>query len=135
MKQQTFFDNAEDVVDNGKYTRSVQVPQYLPSEKKPEVFELYNAQKYGKLIAEINNANISEEDKQFLKLAASRHIIFNYAKIADYYANSDKEVQKLMEKSALVIIDLDDAIANGYVQFSQLIKNIMNDTGEDTKGA
>jgi hypothetical protein len=122
-------------VDNGKYTRSVQVPQYLPSEKKPEVFELYNAQKYGKLIAEINNANISEEDKQFLKLAASRHIIFNYAKIADYYANSDKEVQKLMEKSALVIIDLDDAIANGYVQFSQLIKNIMNDTGEDTKGA
>lgn len=135
MKQQTFFDSGEEVTDNGKYTRSVQVPQYLPSDKKPEVFELYNAQKYGKLIAEINNANISEEDKQFLRLAASRHIIFNYAKIADYYANSDKNVQELMEKSALVIIDLDDAIANGYVQFSQLIKNIMNDTGEDTKDA
>ena len=135
MKQQSLFESGEEATENGKYTRSVQVPQYLPSDKKPELFELYNASKYGALIAEINSSSLSEEEKQFLRLAASRHIVFNYSKIADYYANSNAEVQKLMEKSALVIIDLEDAIANGYVQFSQLIKNIMNETGESTKDA
>lgn len=135
MKQQTLFEGGEEVVNNGKYARNVQVPQYLPSEKKPELFELYNATKYGKLIADINASSLPEEEKQFLRLAASRHIVFNYAKIADYYANSNAEVQKLMEQSALVIIDLNDAIANGYVQFSQLIKNIMNESGEPTKDA
>ena len=135
MKQQTLFEGGEEVVNNGKYVRNVQVPQYLPSDKKPELFELYNAKKYGKLIADINASSLPEEEKQFLRLAASRHIVFNYAKIADYYANSNAEVQKLMEQSALVIIDLNDAIANGYVQFSQLIKNIMNESGEPTKDA
>ena len=34
MKQQTLFEGGEEVVNNGKYARNVQVPQYLPSEKK-----------------------------------------------------------------------------------------------------
>ena len=49
--------------------------------------------------------------------------------IADYYAHSNKQVQKLMEDSALVIIDLDDAIANGYVRLSKNIEKIMRETG------
>ena len=38
-------------------------------------------------------------------------------------------MQKLMENSALVIIDLEDAIANGYARFSNNIRKIMEDTG------
>ena len=63
-------------------------------------------------------SNLSVEDKQFLLDAAKRHIVFNYQKIADYYAHSDKEVQHLMERSALVIIDLDKALQYGYMKLS-----------------
>ena len=68
-----------------------------------------------------------------MKLAASRHIVFNYSKIADYYAHASVEMQELMEQSALVLIDIDDAIANGYVQLSKDIDEIMRTSGETTK--
>lgn len=118
---------------DSKYTKKIQVPQYLPSNICPKLDELMNTQKYGKLIAHINDADISEEEKKFLRFAASRHIIFNYAKIADYYAHASAEVQKLMEESALVIIDINDAIANGYVKLSKEIADIVETSGRDTK--
>jgi len=118
---------------DSKYTMRVKIPQYLPSNKKPFIEELTNTQKYGKFIAHINNSNVSEEEKKFLKFAASRHIIFNYAKIADYYAHADAEMQKLMEESALVIIDINDAIVNGYVKLSKDIERIMEESGETTE--
>ena len=71
-----------------KYTKKVQIPQYVPNRICPKIDELINTQKYGKLIAHINNSNLPEEEKKFLRLAASRHIVFNYAKIADYYAHT-----------------------------------------------
>lgn len=108
-----------------KYTAKVQIPQYLPSAIKPKVEELCDTTKYSKLIREINQSSLSEEDKKFLRFAAARHIVFNYAKIADYYSHANAEMQNLMEKSALVIIDVDDAIANGYVKLSKDILNIL----------
>ena len=116
-----------------KYTKKVQIPQYVPNRICPKIDELINTQKYGKLIAHINNSNLPEEEKKFLRLAASRHIVFNYAKIADYYAHTSYEMQKLMEESALVIIDIDDAIANGYVKLSKEIMDIVEASGRDTK--
>ena len=128
------FDFAKNLVDeDNKYTKKIQVPQYLPSEVCPNINELINIDKYGKLIHDIEVADISDEQKRFLRLAATRHIVFNYAKIADYYAHADKEMQKLMEQSALVIIDMDDAIANGYVKLSKQIKQIMEESGTDVK--
>lgn len=121
----------EEVAD-GKYTGKIQIPQYRPSDKKPRLEEIFDKSKYSELCQKINKSNIPEEEKQFLRLAASRHIVFNYSKIADYYAHSDKEMQKLMEQSALVIIDMDDAIANGYVRLSKNIENIMKASGKPT---
>ena len=118
--------------EDAKYSKKIGRPQYLPSNIKPEIVELYNTSKYSKLIANINKADIPEEDKKFLKLAASRHIVFNYAKIADYYAHAPKDIQELMEQSALVIIDFDDAIANGYVKLSKQIDKILEESGEST---
>lgn len=112
------------------YTKKTLIPQYTPSISKPHISELYNTEKYSKLVRGIKTANISEEEKKFLLLAASRHIVFNYAKIADYYAHADKETQELMEQSALVILDIDDAIANGYVKLSKDIRKILEESGE-----
>lgn len=118
-----------------KYTAKVQIPQYLPSGEKPNLDSMFDDKKYRELITAINQSNVTEEEKKFLKLAATRHIVFTYAKIADYYAHSNAEMQKLMEQSALVIIDMDDAIANGYVRLSDNIKKIMQSTGRSTKTA
>ena len=44
---------------------------------------------------------------------------FNYENIAEFYAHSDKEVQELMESSALVIIDFKKAIEQGFIELSE----------------
>lgn len=121
--------NINEIVDE-KYTKKVNRPQYLPSHIKPNIMQLCNDTKTNKLINEIKNSNVTDEEKDFLIKAARRHYIFNYSKIADYYAHSNKEMQELMEKSALVIIDIKDAIANGYVKLSKNIEKIMEESGK-----
>lgn len=107
-----------------KYSRNIKVPQYTPSENKPYVSELCNTSKYAELMAHIQSADIPDEVKHFLELGATRHIVFNYAKIADFYAHSPANIQRLMEESALVILDMDDAIANGYVKLSEKMSQL-----------
>lgn len=108
------------------YSTDTLVPQYTPNSVKPKLKELVDIQKYQKLVYHINKSNISEEEKDFLKIAATRHFVFNYAKIADYYVSTTPEMQRLMEESALVMLDIDDAIACGYVQLSKNIKKILD---------
>ena len=112
------------------YTSKISIPQYQPSNKKPKIAELYQYTKYSKLLAHINASTVTDEEKQFLRQAATRHLVFNYSKIADYYAHASAEMQQLMEESALVIIDVDDAIANGYVKLSKDIQSILKESGE-----
>ena len=111
--------------DDTKYSRAIRVPQYEPSNVMPNLESVYDLTKYSKLIAKINKSGVSEEEKKFLKFAATRHIVFTYSKIADYYAHASKEMQELMEESALVILDMDDAIANGYVVLSEKMKQLI----------
>lgn len=114
-----------------RYSHKCSAPQYEPSSIKPEISSLCSVEKYSKLVSEINKADIPDDIKQFLRLAATRHIVFNYAQIADYYANTTPEVQRLMENSALVIIDINDAIANGYVKLSKSLTDIMEADNEE----
>ena len=110
-----------------KYSRNVFIPQYTPNDKKPDISGLIGHKKYVELMNAINASTVSEEEKAFLRLAATRHLVFNYDLIADYYANADKEMQQLMEDSALVIVDIDDAIASGYAKLSKRLEEIRND--------
>ena len=93
--------------------------------------ECLNISKYKELKNNISNANISDLEKKFLLYAATRHIVFNYSKIADYYASASPEMQKLMEDSALVIIDFDDAIAKGYVKLNKRMAEIVGSRLEE----
>ena len=96
----------------------------------PTISEMLDKEKSRELIAEIEKAEgITEEERQFLKDAAGRHNVFNYRNIAEYYATP--EMQRLMEKSALVIIDINNAIANGY---ASLFADVL-DTMEDEEDA
>ena len=129
MKQ--LFDNDEvkknPMGDDTKYSRAIRVPQYEPKNEKPVLESVYDLTKYSKLIAKINKSGVTEEEKKFLKYAATRHIVFTYSKIADYYAHASAEMQDLMEESALVILDIDDAIANGYIQLSDKMRQLIDE--------
>lgn len=107
------------------YSPKVNIPQYEVSGAKPLLAELCDTGKNDDLITRIQDAPISPEERAFLIHAASRHIKFNYRNIAEYYANvASPEMQRLMEESALVIIDLDDAIANGYAKLVSDIEEL-----------
>lgn len=117
--------NEQDEEEQETYTSKVKIPQYEIKGEKPRLTELFDDEKTKALIEEIEQEEIIPEIKNFLKLAAYRHTVFNYRKIAEYYANAPENIQKLMERSALVIIDIEDAIANGYAKLRDEIAELM----------
>lgn len=127
MEQFGFELDTDDIVENfddEKYTAVNNIPQYEPTGAVVFLEELCDDAKARELIAEINSSGLSDAEKGFLLLAATRHYRFNYKKIAEYYVDASEEMQRLMEKSALVIIDIDDAIRNGYAKLSSYIDKV-----------
>ncbi len=119
-----FADEEKPNVTDGFYTDAVNLPQYEPVGECPNVADLIDIEKYDELYKKIEEADIDYEIKQFLYYAAARHIGFNYKTIANFYAHQPKEVQELMEDSALVLIDINDAIRNGYAELSERLDEI-----------
>lgn len=117
--------------EESPYTAKISVPQYEITGEEPKINELFDSVKTEEFIEEIENADITDEQKDFLKKAATRHIVFNYGKIAEYYAHQEKPMQELMEKSALVIIDYNDAIKNGYMELLKGIEDIIEEEDEE----
>ena len=123
MKQVNLFKKSEvGDMDEKKYSTKIEAPVYEPKNKKPHILELCNKEKTHRLLRKIDSSNLPVEEKTFLIDAARRHNAFNYEKIADYYAHSSREMQELMEDSALVIIDFEKAIQLGYVKLCEEIK-------------
>ncbi len=120
-----FPDEDEGDGDDDTYTHDNNIPQYEIQGEKPELSELVNEEKTSELLEEIENSDLSYDEKDFLRKAAQRHLVFNYKKVAEYYANASEAMQELMEKSALVIIDYNDAIANGYTTLSERVQKLL----------
>ena len=114
-------DQAEGKDGENPYTAKVEAPTYTPTGPKPSVAELADQEKCKELQKRIDASGLPEDEKQFLRLAASRHIVFDYQQIAEYYAHSNKEMQALMEESALVIIDFKQAVEKGFVKLTDRI--------------
>lgn len=120
MKQMKLF-KSQKVTD--KYVSNYNPPVYEPSKSKPTIDELIKTSKANRLIREIKREkNITEDERLFLLEAAKRHNIFNYEKIADYYAHSNDECKRLFEMLALVIIDYNKAIQYGYASLSEKVR-------------
>ena len=123
--------NEDDLKQQEKYTGKIETPKYEPTGSKPMPHDLYNTEKVDKLIEKIQAANLSKTEQAFLIYAAYRHTVFNYKNIAEYYIHSTKEVQELMEDSALVIIDFKKAIEGGYICLNdQITNNYIEEHGE-----
>lgn len=133
MKQYDLFGNEKIEVDK-KYTTTVKIPVYEPKNKCPFIIELINNSKTKRLISEIEQSSVSQDEKNFLIEAARRHTVFNYTLIADYYSHATPEMQYLMERSALVIIDFMKAVQYGYVKLSaDVTQQYLKDYGTDAE--
>ena len=104
------------------YSPKIDPPVYTPKGENPKVSELIDEEKTRALKAEIATVEMPKDIRAFLMKAADRHDRFNFAKIAEFYCHASPEIQRLMEKSALVIIDFKSAIENGYVQLTSDIR-------------
>lgn len=92
---------------------------YEPKESNHTIADIYQREtKFDEDIATIEDPEI----KQMLEARARNFDIFNFPKIADYYANqATPEVKLVMEKMALILLDRDQLIENG---FSDLINSV-----------
>jgi len=127
-----FLNNPEDDGENEEgenpYTGKITSPIYEPKGDLPPLTELFDISRSNELMRKIEMSNAPDDIKEFLTAAASRHIVFNYEKIAEFYAHADKELQELMEDSALVIIDFEKAVELGFVK---LTEELMQQQQED----
>lgn len=105
-----------------KYSKKIEAPVYEPKHEQPNVLMLCDDSKTRQLIRKIDASGLPEHEKHFLRRAATRHSVFHYERIADYYAHASPEMQGLMEESALVIIDFDAAIERGFVKLCDDIR-------------
>lgn len=112
------------------YTAKVSTPVYTPRGEKPELEELFDLSKVESLIAEIESVAAPEAVKQFLCAAAWRHAVFNYRNIAEYYCHCSPEIQDLIERSALVIIDFNRAIEHGFVEVNKRLQGMLQEDYE-----
>lgn len=120
-----FKEQEPQITGDEKYSMKVQSPVYQPRVGGANsVYQCFDHAKYQRLMRRIESSNVSEEEKMFLRYAATRHIVFNYENVADYYAIASKEMQELMEDSALVIIDFNKALEKGFVVLNDKMRKL-----------
>jgi hypothetical protein len=109
-------DNDSDI----EYTDKIETPEYEPTQDEPpDLSECFDTTRYDKLTEAIDDADVDGRLEQFLRFAAQRHIVFDYENIAEYFAHADSETQELMELLTLVIVDYDQAVEQGFVDFAE----------------
>lgn len=115
-------ENLKNELDN-KFSANLGTVIYEPKETNHSPEDLYNIDE--SIFDEIDALNSSDELKKFLKLRACWLAELSFDKIADYYAyQATPEEQAIFEKLALVLLDRDKLIENGY---SDLLKDIDDD--------
>ena len=123
----------EENKDETQYSRNIEIPTYQITGAEPTIAECVDVSAVKKLIKQIDESNVSEEQKEMLRICAYRHAVIHFDNIAEYYAHQDKEMQNLMEENALVIIDFDRAIEKGFVDMTdKLLRLIPNKDEAET---
>jgi len=112
--------------EEGSYTREIKAPIYEPKGPPPPVSALCDRSKVSELLGRIDGAGLPHEVSEFLRFAAERHARFDFRSIANFYAHAPAETKRLMEDSALVIIDFDRAIENGFIKLSHRLGELVD---------
>jgi hypothetical protein len=117
--------------EESNYTRKIETPVYEPTmEAPPPVSKLLDTTRADAMAARINAADLPADVRAFLLRAAERHVVFSFQNIAEFYAHASAEVQDLFEESALVIIDYDRAVAEGFVKLTEKLAALSEGGGD-----
>ncbi len=122
-------DEGSEGQDDDTYSKKITAPVYTPKGTQPALRELFNDSKAKQLRRVIHLSNVPSDIKKFLNIAADRHTIFHFRNIAEYYSHANQEIQQLFEQSALVIIDFNQAIENGFVALTEKLGKIADQEG------
>ena len=109
------------VASSGDYKEllDVSIPYYTPAEKCPDCQELADLNEFEELDDMINDLECEDGLKPILRARAAFFTEFDFQKIADYYAKTDKETQKLMKRLGLVIVIPKEAYEMGMCDFRE----------------
>lgn len=102
------------VDEDGKYIFDITEPDESEFLIPVDILSCVNSTQYFELCNHIDESSLPVEQKEFLKLAAGRHLRFDYSKIASYYTVASSEMKHLMEQSGLVCLDFDKALENDF---------------------
>lgn len=126
---------AEDEELVNPYSTNCESPIYEIRGECPTEDELVDRTKVDELLAGIESADIPPQVADFLRVCAYRHAVIDFELVAEYYAHAPKNVQQLMEDNALVIIDFDNAVRNGFVRMGKDLQAIYDKNKEILYGA
>lgn len=106
---------------------------YNPKLDMHDMGKCFDISEYLQFVKNIDqDSRLSFEQRNFLKILATRFIVFKYEKLADLYASADKNMQEWLERLKCVIVDTDSAIKNGYFEYmdnyASLVEGIVNET-------
>jgi hypothetical protein len=113
---------------DGEFNQKLGEVLYEPKDTNHKTEDLYewnqNKIKLQNQIEQIKDLKLRE----LLKARLSYFCIFNYSKIADYYAyQADKDTKILFEKLGLVLLDKDQLVANGFADLLNKVTNNQDD--------
>ena len=109
------FDMKED--EDETYTRKVEGLYYEPSGIRPTVGELVDTAEYDEKMGIVAAAEVTEEVRGFLAMAAARFLRFDYEAIAEYYCNAPESEREAMRELWLVIVDEGGVIGEAAREF------------------
>lgn len=109
------------VASSGDYKEllDVSIPYYEPAEKAPNCSELADLSEVEELNDLITKLEPEDGLEPILRARAAFFAEFDFQKIADYYANADKETQELMKRLGLVIVIPKEAYERGMCDFRE----------------
>lgn len=115
MEDDSLFETPE---QKRRYSPSMYYPIFDPAVdgKQHQMYELVNTKRYREALRAIDDVkDITDEEREFFKLAAARFIEFNFTPITEQYCVSSPAARKLYEKLALVYVSTTKAIANALI--------------------
>lgn len=109
------------IASSGDYKEllDVSIPYYEPDENKPDVDKLADFRGFDELNSIIDGLDVEDGLEKLLRARAAFFIDFDFQKIADYYAHSDKKTQDIMKKLGLVIVIPKEAYELGMCDFRE----------------
>lgn len=115
------------------YIQEIRSPIYEPTGPQPPVTALLDTTRTDALLAEIEASSVPADVKGFLRAAAHRHTVISFDKVANYYAHATAEEQRLIEASALVLLDAKQAIERGFMTLNEKILEAFDEDYPDAR--